>query len=247
MTPRTAIWLGAAACSAAFVALDGWTLLRGDRALSATSDALKLAVVGLLALRVWTGWAGAGSREDARRLSIAFALALAGDLAFFLRWRPAGIAGFVGAQLVLAWRHGRGLPVFLREGAWRRRRRWIGLAGLGTAALFLGAGALLGPAAARRLAPELLELGAVYAAALAASVGLAWLSPALGALAPRRGAQAAAGMTLFFACDVTVALGALAGDRPALIARALTWVFYAPALALLALSGRGVPSRAPEA
>lgn len=234
----SAIWAAAASCAAAFVVLDALALARGDAALSAASDAAKLACVALLALGVWTGGDGAGSPEDARRLSIAFAVAVAADLAFYLRWRPLGIAGFVAAQLLLAWRHGRGLEPFLREGTWRRHRAWLALTGLATVALFAGAGALLAPLAVRRGSRELLALGAIYAAALAASVGVAWLSPLLGALTRRRGAQAAAGMTLFFACDVTVALGALAADRPALVARALTWIFYAPALALLALSGR---------
>jgi hypothetical protein len=237
VTSRAA-WAGAAACAAAFVVLEALDLLHGDRSFRASSDALKLACVALLALGVWLGRVGAGRREDARRVSIVFSFAVAGDVAFFFGRYATGIALFLGVQLLLAWRNGQGLPGFVLGGAWRDHRGRLALTALGAAALLGGAGAILAPLAPPRMAPGLLVLAATYAAALALSVGVAWLSPALGFLAPRRGAQAALGMTLFFACDVTVALGVLLPGPAAQVARALTWLFYASALALLALSGR---------
>jgi hypothetical protein len=93
----------------------------------------------------------------------------------------------------------------------------------------------------------MMALGGVYALLLGGSLWVAWLAPAVAALPPLRAWQAATAMALFFCCDVTVGLGQLSGTAHAEIMRRLTWVFYAPALWLLAASGRRVRSSAQAA
>jgi len=230
------VLLPLAVCALVFYSLDARLLFTGADDLAFLRHGAKLAFVVILAVSVWLGSSRAASREDWRRLCVAFALVLVGDTLFFLRLPPAAIPAFMAAQVAFTWRNGRGLVDFVRAGRWRERRRRVALTAAGSLAAPGLAAAVLLASAPRAPSVALLALAAAYALFLAASLCVAWLSPLVGAL-PRAG-QVAAAMTIFFCCDLTVGLGGLLAAPEALVARSLTWVFYVPALGLLAASGR---------
>ena len=213
----------------------------------AVGDAAKLAFVLLVALRVWRGRAAAVTDGDWRRLAVAFGVIVLGDLLLLLRLHVAGVVIFALAQVALLVRHGAGLPARLRADGWRRHGRALAAVVGGAVLLTALSAVALGALAPAALAPGAsapggglrLAVGAAYALILAASLAAAWLVPVAGVLPGGRAVQAAAGMTLFFLCDLTVAGGQILPD-PALraVARASTFVAYAPALWLLASSGR---------
>ncbi|HNX60647.1 MAG TPA: hypothetical protein PKK43_16205, partial [Spirochaetota bacterium] len=77
-----------------------------------------------------------------------------------------------------------------------------------------------------------------YSSVLGLSLVSALCVPFVGEFNPLNGIVIAAGMTMFFLCDCTVGVR-MAADDPMVrtLATSLTWVFYMPALVLLALSG----------
>jgi hypothetical protein len=211
-------------------------------------DGAKLAFVLVVTLSVWGRRGRAADPADWRRLAVAFGVIAVGDVLFLLRLHVAGIGVFALAQVALLWRHGAAVAARLRTDGWRRHGRAVAAAAGGALLLIaLGAAALAAlapgaraPGAGGAVGGARVGAGAAYALVLAASLAAAWLAPRAGALPGARAVQAAVGMTLFFVCDLTVAAGQLLADPGArAVARAATFLAYAPALWLLALSGRG--------
>ncbi len=80
-------------------------------------------------------------------------------------------------------------------------------------------------------------MGLIYIFLLLTSVWVGWAAKLYGAYAPDASMMIAIGMTLFLFCDICVSGQMFITGWPAAVANGLVWLFYAPALVLLALSG----------
>lgn len=192
-------------------------------------------LIFLLALGVGADGIDAG---DPKRLRRAFVAMFAGDFLFLMdEFNPAAdyaavLAFLVGHVLILI-RNGHGLRAYLREGKHRAAdiATAVGIVGL-TVALFV---ATLLPHL--RGSPMLYVLLA-YSVVLDASLWMGWASLRIGYFPRANALLIATGATLFFVGDYLVGFNL---SLPLSIERATTvfgtWVFYAPAIALFALSG----------
>jgi hypothetical protein len=173
---------------------------------------------------------------DRRLLYAAFALTLVADYFLTLSNRPMpGTVIFLAVHALLIARHAQGFRASLAPG--RRARTVRGLA-VSALVVFGGAGLLIW-----RVSPILsrtgqLALDTVYLLFLATSLWMGWGTLIRDRFARLNAWFIAAGMTFFFACDVTVGLAvAESGTRAGLILNDLIAFFYTPALLLLCLSG----------
>lgn len=225
-------------CTGAFLALDGSRIIQGIPIPVIPGDPsrlLKRAVSLLALLLVWTAGPDAWERTDSRRMRALFLLIFAGDLLLLFNLNRAGIALFVLVQILMILRNSRGLADYWISGSLRQDRLWLTASGAAAAGLWgLLAFGLFGPLTRGR---ELFVFIQIYIPCITLSLWVSWLTLKIGHF-PRTGALLiGAGMTCFFLCDITVGLRmSLTGESARSAATALTWVFYAPALTLLALS-----------
>lgn len=233
-------------CALGFIPLD-WSrlLLRpANLDVSPTSNALKLAVSFLAAVLAWRS-AGRGlSAEDERAVRRLFTLIFIADVCFMVHLEPVGIALFAGVQALLVRRNAAGW----RGASERLQRARPGLLGLSGAVALSLVATVIGIYRLQGFTP-LLAVIIVYVSLLWASVSSAWAAVAIGRLPEPNARLLAVGMLCFLACDITVAGNlALPVDSLArVVTSSLTWMFYAPALVLIALSAhaREAPASAP--
>ena len=224
------------ALAAVYVVLD-WARLcspAGQLALSPISNALKLATSFLATGIAWSIGKDELEPGDARQFRLCFALSFIADVCFVVGVAPAGILLFAGFQVLLSRRSLRGA-----RAAWRTRRLPRGrLAMLGTGVLAVTATylTLLVPHIED---PVLVIAIPIYAMLLCGSVISAWTATWIGRLPAANALLAAIGMTLFYCCDLTVGVNLVLDPtlRPQIWSTSLTWMFYAPALVCIALSG----------
>lgn len=234
---------------AAFTAIDWYRFVEGigEETLWRVAKSLKLAFTLVCALVVLLGRPVAHDRGDWLRLSVAFALILAGDVAFFMVWSMPAVGIFTLAQVAMTVRNASGLPGFIRSGGLTTHRgRAIGTA----AAILLVDVAIISSVFRDFLVeagPVVATVGVLYALFLSLSVWVAWMAPVVGRFPSRPARMIAVAMTLFYFCDVSVGLGGVFdGELPGALSRNLTWLFYGPALVLLVSSGRSLYLSAPR-
>jgi hypothetical protein len=178
---------------------------------------------------------------DPVRLRRAFIAIFAGDLMFLMdEIHPAfdyvAILLFLGGQVLLVLRNGQGFRAYLR------RKSSIGayagdiLLGL---AIVLGTGLLFAFTLFEHLqGTPLLYIIAVYALFLDLSLWTGWTSLRAGYFPRTNALLIAAGATCFFVGDYLVGFNlSLEPSLQRATTLFLTWVFYTPAITLLALSG----------
>jgi hypothetical protein len=220
-------------CSSIFVPLDVsrfWFTEQPGR--FELSEAAKLTTSFLATVIAWTLAEHEVEPGDSRRFRQLFTLVFVADTCFIAGQKPIGVMLFFVFQLMLIHRNLLGLRPALPR---LPRARLALLVGAFTAAsLFV----------ATTLTPHLpnlvLRVGLpLYLAAVTVSVIAAWVAVWIGRFPARNAALMRAGMTCFFLCDLTVGINFAveAGSSLQLLASSLTWLFYAPALALVATSG----------
>lgn len=215
----------------AFVALDFFRFaLFGTPWQFLTYPPIKLLNPFLCLLMVWVIDKNGISPDDSRQLRRIFLLICLADVLFILEWVGAGIIVFSVCQVLLIKRHVAWLDcTVLRE----------------RLALLLGVGLLafssctlifvFMPLMTKRF---LLLLMAIYGYVLTISVLVTLLNLKSKAVSRVNAILAATGMICFLACDFTVGLNiSLKPGLWWLLSTSLTWVFYSPALVLLAFSG----------
>lgn len=194
---------------------------------------IKRIVVLLAASLLWLAGPDGISPRDNLLMKLVFVLSAFGE-GFFLMGLPLGaIAFFALCQLLLIKRHGRGLMIGLKKTGPLQRL----LLTLSGTLLFL---VLLRTVLYLRnydIASGLLIGGSLYGLILCLSLWCGLANLVLGLFPAENARMLALGMLCFFCCDICVALdGLLPYGLHWLLARSLIWIFYGPALLLLALS-----------
>lgn len=205
----------------------------------------KLTTTFLCALMAMTTFQSGVLQKDSFRLKLSFACILAGDIAFFFMYDIAGVIIFILGQLFITIRNSQGVIDFFRSGKGAQHKRYIFITAL---AVIITDVLLIWLVFYKNEGFSLMfKAFALYSVVLSLSVWIAWLVPKIGTFPPVNSLMITCGMTLFFLCDFTVGYGFIA-DTPVMkvVATSATWVFYAPALILLCLSGYSFKSAVPS-
>lgn len=222
MSPLVALALTTA--FVAFVSLDVWSLQRTGAYENRPARALKLLSVFFLTVLVLveTNLLPRHPEIDPLPLQVAFGFTLLGDIAFRVVGRfLLGVAFFAIVQLVYAWRHAAGVAFDLTD--------------LGVL-LFAGA---LGAGVYRKLHPGLAGRGlrapvAAYIAVVCIALWAALVQNLHDRFPDSVGDRILAGTLLFSACDIAIGARLVLTGQHKQVAGILVWVFYLPALTLLA-------------
>jgi hypothetical protein len=192
---------------------------------------MKFPVTFLCALLTWIIARDGVDVRDTRRLQLAYSLIVLGDIIFFFNVHSViGVFAFAAAHLVLVRRNAAGLAGYPKKGG-----LWILLAailGVCLALMFIVFYPML-----KGDVPYFLTLTG-YALIIGASLWAALAALKIGFF-PAPGARIIAiGVLCFFLSDVCVGFyRSLPPGQTRVFATYITWIFYTPALALVALSG----------
>jgi hypothetical protein len=191
----------------------------------------KFSVTFLSALLIWTAGDAAFDGSDAGRLAIAYAFIVLGDVIFFfdVHSRP-GVISFALAHFLLIRRNAYGLSEWPAEAA-----MWALLAAiLGGSLLIMFV--VFYPRLKDNRSYFALLTG--YAIVVGASFWAALVAFQVGFFPRGNAILIAVGVACFFLSDVCVGYyRSLPRNYTMAFATYLTWIFYAPALVLTALSG----------
>ena len=228
-----------AVLSAIFLRLD-WSRFSAGIAIypvfSDPSRLLKRAVSLLCLIMVFTTGGDHVNAHDNRLMKIIFAGIFSGDMLLLFNINGAGIVLFFLVQILLCVRHMSGFGKWLRNREGRRPARTLILITVSVSASVMILHYLIfHPLFSGK---DMYPLIIAYSSVLGLSLLSALCVPFVGKFHPVNGIVIAVGMTMFFLCDCTVGVR-MAADDPMVrtFATSLTWVFYMPALVLLALSG----------
>lgn len=217
-----------------FVALDFSRFFNRDYSYDIFPSAvLKRICVILAAAIAWSVGMDGLDPGDSARMKAAFLFACLGETAFAAGVRLVGVGLFALCQMLLIVRHTNGFGSGLAHAGSRRKK--LLLLPIVLVVLILTAFVFLfGQKIISNLTYTVIFL---YAIILSISLWAALANCILRLLKPANSKMAAAGMLCFFCCDVLVGLdAALEVGLPWLLTNSFIWVFYIPALVLLALS-----------
>ncbi len=192
---------------------------------------MKFPVTFLSALLTWLIAKDGVDTRDTRRLQLAYSLIVLGDIIFFFDVHSViGVFAFAAAHLVLVRRHAAGLMAYPKK-----RGLWVLLAAILAACLAIML-VVFYPMLKGNI-PYFLTLSG-YALIIGASLWAAWAAAKIGFFPKSNALIIAVGVTCFFLSDVCVGFyRSLSPGQLRVFATYLTWIFYAPALVLVALSG----------
>lgn len=197
------------------------------------NELIKRINVVLAAALVWFAYKDSLSKGDNRLMSFTFVTIFIGEY-FFLTAKPAyAITAFFLCQYLLTIRHSKGLFKGLSKAAPAQKLK-LAL----TSVMFAGIIA----ATVIRLYPfgsyyDISIIAITYWTMLSISVWTAQANFTLGLFPKANAKMAAIGMICFYFCDICVGLDGILGNSMLwLWANSLIWVFYTPAITLLALS-----------
>lgn len=208
---------------------------------SAYQTAAKFSVTCMsCAIALLTGKDGIG-RKDSILLAAAFCGIFIADIFMVLLcgyvpgdispYQVTGIIFFMIVQTLFSIRHSRNISYFLRRNVNEKRKNIIPDILVLLLCIAIPAVIVL-YVKSEKTTPVML----VYGAFLIFSVYSGWMTFCRGFFPKRNCLLIAIGLTLFFCCDVNVGLSAI---LPQSVAHNLVWIFYTPALLLLAFSGYG--------
>lgn len=194
---------------------------------------LKRICVVLAAAIVCLAGGDSFDKRGYRLLQYAFAAICTGEALFLLDKLELGILAFGICQTTLIIRHGKSLKAKLSEASSAQRARLLILSALIISALLLA----LILAKSESTQPSLKYTAMLYWFILNLSLWTGLANYILGLFPKTNSKLVAVGMLCFYACDILVGLDAvLTIGTPWMFANSFIWVFYTPALFLLALS-----------
>ncbi len=212
---------------------------------AALSRNLKLTVSLTTLIMVWIAARESIGRDDNILLRLIFIFILAGDASVLYGITLPGICLFVAVQVLLILRNGSGFTEFMKSGRWTQHKTWIAACACGIVILvaFVDAVILRRFLAGTPLFPAIVA----YSIILGLSLFVAWMTWPAKFFDTANSRLIIAGMTFFFACDITVGIDiGVAHGTVKTIASSLTWMFYSPALVLLCLSGYDIKKILPD-
>lgn len=197
------------------------------------SAILKRITVVLAAVTAWIAGKDKLTSQDNRIMKLVFLLICSAEAAFLLGKFIAGVALFGVCQSLLTFRNGRGLINKLAY-ADRNERTWLRATGaiviISLAAMTVISYRVFG------LSKQLLAAW-LYGAVLSTSLWAGLANNILGLLPKVNSRMIAGGMFCFYCCDILVGLDAVMEVGLAWLAvNSFIWIFYTPAITLLALS-----------
>ncbi len=194
---------------------------------------IKRIIVLLAAALVWLAGSNSISRQDNRLMKLLFVWIVLGELLFLQGLPVPAIAFFAASQLLLIKRHSAALFLHLKKTS-PAQSLMLTLTGMVLLMLLLF---ILLYMRRYHIAPGLFIGGAIYGIILCTSLWSGLANYSLVLFPRKNAAMVALGMLCFFCCDICVAMdGLLYRDFVWLLARSFIWIFYAPAITLLALS-----------
>ena len=174
------------------------------------------------------------TKEDSLRLKIAFLFIFAGDISFYFGKDLLGISTFMFGQIALIYRSSIGIiPYFKKIDKDEIKFPMI------LAIVIISITVLIITFVFWKHIDDLSFklLFPVYGLFLCISVWVAWMSKKIGYFNEKNALLIAIGMSFFYFCDLTVGYGLLEiNDYSKMFVTSLTWMFYTPALLLLAIS-----------
>jgi len=197
------------------------------------SALLKRINVILAAFIAWGVGKDGLSLKDSRRMKAAFMFIILGEAAFALGGTVVGVCLFAVSQTLLIIRNSTGLRDKLSHASQIQKRRLL-LSSL-TVFLILAAMPFLFSSLIKVHNPTVIVY--LYGILLSASLLAGLTNSILGLLPGRNSKMVAVGMICFYCCDILVGLDAvMETGLPWLLVNSFIWIFYIPALVLLALS-----------
>ncbi len=194
---------------------------------------IKRVNVLLAALLVWAAGRDSYNIKDITRMKRIFLVICLGEAAFLLGRPDIAIGIFAVCQLLLILRNGNGLRYGLKNAAPGQKTK---LSLLGLSLLFI-LYSLVSILKAFAGSCSLQAIAMAYGLLLSISLWIAAANYTLGLFPAENSILIVTGMVCFYLCDIMVGLdGILKPGLPWLIASSMIWVFYTPAVILLALS-----------
>lgn len=197
------------------------------------NDLIKRIGVLLAAALVWMAGKDSLSQKDNRHMKLVFIVICVGEVFFLLARPDLAIAAFAVCQSLLILRHSKGLKSKL-SGASIGQKVLLAIRAFILASVIIVTFIILDPIGEYGI---LAVLAAIYWSILSTSLWTAQANADLGLLPSTNSRMAALGMTLFYFCDICVGTDRiLYGGTEWLLANSFIWIFYTPAITLLALS-----------
>lgn len=194
---------------------------------------IKRIIVLLSASLIWIAGRSSINPQDNRLMKLLFVWIVLGEFLFLQGLPVAAIVFFAVSQLLLIKRHSRGLLLRLKKTS---PAQGLPLALTGIVLLLLLLSAIL-YINRYPIGLGLFIGGSLYGAILCISLWSGLANQVLGLFPLPNAKMITVGMLCFFCCDICVAMdGLLWGGLVWLLARSFIWIFYTPALILLALS-----------
>lgn len=182
---------------------------------------------------VWLSGKESLSQKDNRLMRCIFFIICIGEY-FFIAAMPAlAITAFLLCQGLLIIRHGKGLKAKLAKAA-PRNKLVLAFIAFFLAAIILTTVVLLSPFGNYK---ALSIIAIFYWIVLSISLWTAIANFLLSLFPKTNSSMIAIGMLCFYCCDISVGLDMLLdGSTIGMLANSLIWIFYTPAITLLALS-----------
>lgn len=229
-----AILLGIICISMFTIVLDFSRLFSSSNFYSAyPSDLIKRIIVIFAALLVWLAGKNSLNKQDNTHMKYVFIVICGGEVFFLLSKPVLAIGFFTVCQCLLISRHCRGLMYKLTKASPAQKLK-LALLLLTLILLFFSGIIAFYPMANIN---NLMVVGMLYGFVLSISLWAGLATYILGLFPSKNSKMIAVGMLCFYFCDISVGLDGLLWPSTAwLLATSLTWVFYTPAITLLALS-----------
>lgn len=205
------------------------------------NEIIKRLIVLLSAALVWLGGKDCLNSQDNQRMKAVFIFISLGEVCFLISKPLIAIFFFAICQCLLITRHCRGILGKLMAANFGQKRK-LALAALSLASLLFIAAAILYPIISLS---SLVLMGIGYGFILCISLWVGLANFVLGLFPLPNARMIALGMLCFFCCDILVGMDGLLGYSTAwILTSSFIWVFYAPAITLLALSSYRYGSKA---
>lgn len=173
------------------------------------------------------------SKKNHRYMKLAFTFICLGELLFLISSPFTAILAFAIAQCLLIARHALGIKSKLSN-LWLIHKLELAFWGFALIFLFLFAVLYLFNST---ISKELFAAGCLYGLILSISLWMGLANYTLNLSPKPNSTMIAIGMLCFYCCDILVGLDGILGyGTPWLVVTSFIWIFYTPAITLLALS-----------